>query len=687
MHGTPCSMMTHVASGDQAASVSRTGSTHQPAAGLATIQGGGSETGSDRSASTNSSNRPHSTAAGGGGSNQAPVVPPLNLGASTATFAGGAAAVDSRVMSLSPRLRDAVAAGSLQALADAISEPDRHISNGSSGTGVSSASMCMQGSPAFAHWQQAPSPATPRVDQSRSAGGPGSMQNPPLSQQHTAGMLDGSTGCSSAHSSHRGGMQGNNCPQQYACSNSSQPGGVSRGSSFAGHDQHQQQQWLAMQQQEQHMRPSMRKSSRAVSFEPPDSAPSSYRPSCDSTSIDALMDSAMPSQEPSTYAVAAGGLSKASTAGGAGTTTAAAGVTAARALSDRQSQQSTSREPQEQHSPKAVMLHNLAMQHSSSSLASAGGLAEAARASALAAKGSFRQQSVQSSVPSPMSPQRMQSPFSPQSSRVSLVSAAAAAAAAVAVAVSPSGTASFRAASTGMLDPRGIPSPRNTDPTGDSFRQSAQSAQAMLGAAPMQSPFSPQASTVAAHSDAAGPHSPLASIEPPRPAVSMNGLQPGPTGAVASSAADSAWRERQVAMQEQLVAQAQQFARLRSRTSSVATTPGAASMLRSMSRASWRSSPLASPTRAGQPATGFFQPQQQAPQQQAPQQQQQQQADSVADTAVSDDGESEAGSEQHAAQLQGALNTILCDRLRRRRRARVLKKSLQEWRVCATGVG
>lgn len=179
-------------------------------------------------------------------------------------------------------------------------------------------------------------------------------------------------------------------------------------------------------------------------------------------------------------------------------------------------------------------------------------------------------------------------------------------------------------------------------------------------------------------------------------------------------------------MQQELAGQAQQLANIRSRASSVATTPIAPSTLRSMSRASNVSSIASSTQGAGarpgpdpqqqgqalqrqqtlsgsgtdqqqqhltQQQQQIMQQQQQLMQQQQIMQQQQQQSPAYhssrsarALSAISDSTALSGGSGGDlGSPLHGMLEAILCDTLEQRREARVLKRTMSGWRQYVQG--
>jgi hypothetical protein len=140
-------------------------------------------------------------------------------------------------------------------------------------------------------------------------------------------------------------------------------------------------------------------------------------------------------------------------------------------------------------------------------------------------------------------------------------------------------------------------------------------------------------------------------------------------------------------MQQELAAQQQQLCRMRSRASSVATTPVGASLLRSMSRASDFSTIDSSMTGAATPRD--IQQQQQAPQQQqqqaVAQQPHQQHTTAGAGQKPHQEQQQPADSTSEDGSFDSIVDSVLGDALQQRKEARMQKQVLQGWRQYSAG--
>jgi hypothetical protein len=139
-------------------------------------------------------------------------------------------------------------------------------------------------------------------------------------------------------------------------------------------------------------------------------------------------------------------------------------------------------------------------------------------------------------------------------------------------------------------------------------------------------------------------------------------------------------------MQQELAAQQQQLSHMRSRASSVATTPVGASMLRSMSRVSDFSTIASSMTGAATPRDIQQQQQQQVFQQQVAQQPQQQHISAGAGHKPHQEQQQHVDSRSDGDSVDSIVDSLLGDALQQRKEARMQKQVLQGWRHYSAGV-
>ena len=582
----------------------------------------------------------------------------LNLGGGaldteTAKLAG--LAVDPRVLpGLTPRLRDEVeAAGSLQELAAAISRGGAGRQDSTDSRRSMQAGRGVDG--------RAQAPATP--------GRPGVGQA-------VGAFVEGQGSGSSAGGS-AGGMQGlrSTSVRFQEASQASLHSPANKGLVNMGVGQlleQPQQQWAAARQQFEHSRKSP--TGRAGSFELPDSNPSTHENSYQS--LDDMHDAAgyISSTQPGMPMPLKGQLVHTDS-------TSAAGV---RAPGRQQSltgvQQGVAVQqarPEQMLTPRAIALQQQQQQlrQSNSSLSSPSSLLDAAaRARALASGGGGSRHSTAG-------------PLSPFSSRMALQSprASLAAAAAAAAAVTSGGGSRVSRAASEVHSPRFASQETHLQPPAAAAAVESPRARSSAGTGSL-----PQQQQQQQHVQAAEAQG----------------------GAGLTADASGSWRERQLAMQQELAAQQQQLARIRSRTSSVATTPAAPSMLRSVSRASDFGS-IASSTAASaartvldaqhrqssqhqqrqsvQSASGAQQPQQPLSQAQALQQQQppllpcHARGSSLHIEPSSVSTVSAANVREEASTPLHVLDAILCDALKQRARSRMMKQALQGWRQHTAG--
>jgi len=472
-----------------------------------------------------------------------PVVPPLSFD-KNAALAG--TAVDGRVLGLSPSLKEVEAAGNLQELAEAIS---------GGGAGLDSSGRNSR-APAAQHalgqrltsTGTAPSPRTPRVEPSR------------LPVDAAAGVVPGgSPGAAAGHqlltsSSGGGSTQSHRMASvrfRSDCFESMEEAAGRSGSSTQAHptwasDPRQPElsnMQTAMRQQQQVVRRSA--SGRAGSFELPDSAPSSQEHSC-RPSIEG------PDHDRQAVRPQTGPRAAATTPYGSLGGFAPAAMPPQDMSGLQQGAVPQQQAAQDMWSPQSVALQRL--QHSADSFQSAGGgLNNPIGGAGRPGRGTGQPQSPGScQVPSP---------------RVSL--AAAATAAAAVAGGSTGGAGSWG----GFDDMRSLSMERQKPP----LLVSTNSA----GVASSRGSFASRASQ--------------AQQQPQQQQQQQQQQQPEQLLGISSAASISkssatSWRERQLAMQQELTGQQQQLQQIRSRASSVATTPRGPSMLRSVSRASGHSS-------------------------------------------------------------------------------------------------
>lgn len=559
------------------------------------------------------------------------VVPPLNLGGAldteTAKLAG--IAVDPRVMGLSPRLRGVDSASCLQELAAAVSGngTERPDSRGrSSSTDAGSDQELLQRRVQESVGGSAPSPRTP----GRHLAGAGSS---PLASASAADPAAAGGGhqadvshsrCDSlSHSTRSASVRFQESPSGQQLS---YPGSSRVASMSAGHTQQQQQvqQQMSPVRHPQDQQVKRTGSTRAGSFELPDSDPSSQEVSYRSLE----------------GAHSQGDLSKSRQRAAA-----AAHAAASQGVPAALGSMPASPRPQQ---PLASPQHSPAVQLLGSRSPSGSMLHLHQQASA-------QQQQ----------PQHACRNLSGGSSLLDL--------AARARVLASGGGSRHNAAPAGAAGDAANPSVQGS-PTGNQPQQQQQHRQQQH-----TQPMQPEGEVSAAPSL-------------PRPDSSTS------------------WRERQLAMQQELAAQVQQLTRIRSRASSVATTPAApGSTMRSMSRNSCVSSIASSMAGARTPRQqtqqqllqegATLQQQQQQQQQSRPQSRQEVQAVTGGPDGSHQQQQEQQGQQPGSSSIQaeascssagdgvfdGMLDAVLCDTLQQRREARLQKQALQGWKQYVAG--